>query len=132
MRAARIEVFHEREAGSMVTRARMERTFLGPGLFAAVNLLFVGFYLLREVNREPLKANDTAVIAAGFALALATFLLAYLVWPWCSASLARHEDSDPSPECWEGPLLRVYGKAVKIRLEGKRELVEGKKLPGPM
>src|SRR5208282_758603 len=104
MRVTKIEVLHGHERIPLVLRGRFERTFFGLGLFAAVNLFLLGVYLLTVVIRDPLKANETTVIAAGFALALASFLIAYLVWPRCKAALAKHEESDQDPEYLNGPV----------------------------
>jgi hypothetical protein len=132
MRATKIEVLHGHGRMPLVMRGRFERTFFGLGLFAAINLFLWGIYLLTEVIRDPLKANETAVIAAGFALALASFLIVYLVWPRGRSALARHDEFDRDPEYSKGPVLTVYGEGVQNRLEAKRGSGEEENLPGPM
>jgi hypothetical protein len=132
MRATRIEELNERESLPLVVRARFEKTFLGMGLFAAAILFVCGGYLLLEAIRNPLGANDTAVLAAGFTLALGGSLIIFLVWPRGRSEMAKHQDSVPCPEYLKGPVLTVYGQAMQNRLEAKRVLGESKHLPGPM
>lgn len=73
---------------------RFEWTFFGLDLFAAINLFLCGAYLLAEAIRDPLEASEAGVIAAGFTLALASFLLTYLVWPRAKYVFGR--DPDPT------------------------------------
>jgi|SRR5271166_6059311 len=132
MHATRAELLHGRNRVPLISRGRFERTFFGMVLFAAVNLFLYGAYLLKEALRDPLGATAVTVVVAGFALALAAFLLSYLLWPRLQAALARDEDAEYGEEQWKGPVLTAYGEAVQKRLEAERTLVEEKDLPGPM
>jgi hypothetical protein len=132
MHATRIEVLHGRDRVPLVLRGRFERTFFGIVLFAAVNLFLYGVYLLKEALRNPLGATELSVVVAGFALALAAFLLGYLLWPRVKSVLGRDEDFGPEEEQRMGPVLTVYGEAVQNRLEAEQALGEENDLPGPM
>lgn len=132
MRTVRMEVLSQHDRVPLVVRSRFERTFFGLGLFAAVTLFVWGAYLLSEAIRNPLRATGVAVLVAGFMLALASFLVAFLVWPGGRRALARDEDPDEDFENTAGLVLTVYGEAVHERLEAKQVLKEGKNLPGPM
>jgi hypothetical protein len=132
MHPTRIDVLSGRERVPLVLRARFERTFFGMVLFAAVNLLLYGVYLLKEALRNPLRATEMSVVVAGFALALAAFLFGYLLWPRVKSAFARDEDFDQEEQRRMGPVLTVYGEAVQKRLEAERTLGERKELPGPM
>ena len=81
MAFSRIEVMHARSNMPLVERGRTERTFMGLGAFAATVLLLGGGYLMTEALLNPLSASDVGVLTAGFALALASFLLVYLLSP---------------------------------------------------
>lgn len=81
MRCTRVEVLHQRDEIPLVVRARFERTFFGLRAFAALVLLFGGGYLMIEALVDPIGASDMGVLPAGFAPALASFLLVYFVWP---------------------------------------------------
>lgn len=132
MRAMRIEGERERGTMPLVARARFENTFFGLSLFAGVMLFLGGAYLLTHAIRVPLEASTFNVLVAGFTLALGSFLITYVVWPWSGSALSKHEDLDGVPEYWKGPALTVYGEAVQTRLEATRVLVDEKNLPGPM
>jgi hypothetical protein len=62
-----------------VVRASRPRTFLGLSLFTEVALLVSGGYLLVEVFWRPLQAGEVSILAAGLLLALASFLLLYMI-----------------------------------------------------
>lgn len=132
MRTMRMEVLTEQDREPLVVRSRFERTFFGLGLFAAVTLFLWGAYLLTEAIRNPLRATGVAVLVAGFMLALASFLMAFLVWPRGRRALARDEDPDEDFEYTRGPVLSVYGVAVQERLDAKQVLQEGRNLLRPM
>src|SRR5271169_3690919 len=132
MRAASIEMQKERNRIPLVVRARFERTFFGLGLFASTTLFLCGAYLLTEAMRDPLAASELAVLIAGFALALASFLITYLTWPQSRMTLARHEEAGGLARRWKGPVLTLYGEAVEHREEGEQMLGNRKHLPGPM
>jgi hypothetical protein len=132
MRATRIEVLHGREV-PLVVRARFERTFFGLGAFAGLVLLLGGGYLMMEALLDPLGASDMAVLTAGLALALSSFLLVYLVWPRRKMELARREQFDAAEEKWR-PVVNItmYQEGATGRMLVKRELDVRKDLPGPM
>jgi len=133
MRATRIEALNERDRIPLVVRGRFERTFFGLGLFAAVALLLYGTYLLAESIGDPLEASGTTVLIAGFMLALASFVITFLIWPRRKMALARDdEDLDQVPEYIKSPVLTVYGDSAQNRIEAKQALGTEKDLPGPM
>lgn len=125
----RIEVLNERHRVPLVVRSRFERTFLGLGLFAAVTLFLWGAYLLTEAISDPLRATGVAVLVAGLMLALASFLMAFLLWPRGRRALARSEEPDGDFEYPNGPILTVYREPLQGRLEAKQAVREGKILP---
>jgi len=131
MRGTRVEVLHERREIPLVVRARFEKTFFGLGAFAAMFLLLVGGYLMTEAMIDPIGASDMGVLAAGFALALSSFLLVYFAWPRGRLELAKRE-SAREEDAWKNPVLTVYGDAVHTRVITKKALGEDKGLPGPM
>lgn len=132
MHDTKIQVVHHHGRIPLALRGRFERIFLGLGLFAAGPLFLCGVYLLTEAIRDPLGASETSVIAAGFTLALASFLIIFLLWPRGGPAKADREDLEGLPEEWDGPVLTVYGRAVQNRMDAERMLGEEKKLPGPM
>jgi len=133
MRATRIEVLNERDRVPLVVHGRIERTFLGLGLFVAAVLLLCGAYLLMEAIRDPLEASGTTVLTAGFMLALASFVITFLIWPRRKMALARDdEDLDQVPEYIKSSVLTVYGESAQNRIEAKQALGTEKDLPGPM
>jgi hypothetical protein len=87
---------------------------------------------MAEALTDPLGASDVGVLTAGFALALSSFLLVYLVWPRGKMELAKREHAAREEENWKGSVLTVYGETVQNRIVAKRALGEGKDLPGPM
>jgi hypothetical protein len=133
MRATRIAVLHGREV-PLVVRARFERTFLGLGTFAGVILLLGGGYLMMEALLDPLGASDMAVLTAGLALALSSFLLVYLVWPRRKIALARPEPFEAAEDKWKRPIVTItmYDERAPGRMLVKSSLSEKKHLPGPM
>ena len=132
MRTTRMELVNGRDRIPLVVRARFEKTFFGLGAFAGVVLLLGGGYLMIEALIDPLGASDVAVLTAGFALALSSFLLVYLVWPNRRMELAKHEHAAREEAKAEPPVLTVYGKTLQHRIVAKRSLGDGKNLPGPM
>jgi hypothetical protein len=132
MRSTHVEMLNGRDRIPLVVRARFERTFFGLGAFAAVILLVGGGYLMAEALLDPLGASDMSVLTAGFALALSSFLLVYLVWPRGRLELAKRERRRHDDTMWSGPTLTVYGGTVHSRMEAKQGLVDRKSLPGPM
>ena len=112
-------------------RGRLERTFFGLGLFAAINFFLCGAYPMREAIVDPLGATDVAVMVAGFALALASFALVFLVWPRTKEVLPRHTCYRESV-CPSGPVLNVYGESVPDGRHGKHARREAKTLPAPV
>jgi hypothetical protein len=91
MRPAKINELHERERVPLVVRARFERTFLRLDAFAGAILLLGGTYLMAEAMVDPLKASDVGVLVAGFALALASFVLVYFVLPQRRIAMAKRD-----------------------------------------
>jgi hypothetical protein len=133
MRATRIDVLHGREV-PLVMRGRFERTFFGLGAFAGLVLLLGGGYLMMEALLDPLGASDMAVLTAGLALALSSFLLVYLVWPRRKMELARPEQFEIGEEKWPRPIVTItmYDEGAPSPVLAKRRLGERKDLPGPM
>lgn len=113
-------------------RARFEKTFLGLGLFAGTILLLGGGYLMTQALVNPLGASEMDALTAGFALALSSFLLVYLLFPRKRAKLARRDHAAREEEICRGPVLTVYGETEQNRLVAKQALGAGKNLPGPM
>jgi hypothetical protein len=126
MRAIRMEVLRGRDV-PLVVRSRFEHTFLGLGSFAGLILLLGGGYLMAEALLDPLGASDMGVLTAGFALALSSFLLVYLVWPRSKMALAKRESNHAEEEKW-----MVCGENVQNPMPANRTLSERKNLPGPM
>lgn len=124
---------HGREV-PLVVRARFERTFFGLGAFAGLVLLFGGGYLMMEALLDPLGASDMAVLAAGLALALSSFVLVYLVWPRRRMELARRGWYETADEKWEQPVVTItmYDEHAPGPTLAKGSLGQRKDLPGPM
>jgi hypothetical protein len=133
MRPTRIEVLHRRDV-PLVVRAQFERTFFGLGAFAGLALLLGGGYLMMEALLDPLGASDMAVLTAGLALALSSFLLVYLVWPRKKMALARREPFGAAEDKWKRPVvtIQLYDEEVPGRTLVEESLGQGKSLPGPM
>jgi hypothetical protein len=94
----------------------MPRTFLGLGVFAETGLLFCGGYLLLKALWSPLETGETAVIVAGLLLALATFLLLYMVRPGVSVALAQRDEDEIQVESRQlQPPVTGYDAAAKPR-----------------
>lgn len=87
---------------------------------------------MAEALMNPLGASDVGILAAGFILALSSFLLIYLVWPHGAMALARRERASHGERKPEGKALTLYGETVQNRLEAERALGEDHSLPGPM
>jgi hypothetical protein len=132
MRATRIEAIEGRHRIPLVVRARFERTFFGLGSFAGIILLLGGAYLMTEALLNPLGASDAGVLTAGFALALSSFLLIYLVWPRGRMGMAKREPVISNGGKWKSPVMTLYGETVQNRIAAKRALREDEDLPGPM
>ena len=132
MRAKRMEEQYHRGEIPLVVRARFEKTFFGLGAFAGIVLLLGGAYLMMEALMNPLGASDVGVLAAGVVLALASFLLVYLVRPTRRSELSRREHECTEVEMRKSPALTIYGETVQNRIVAKQALGAVKNLPGPM
>ena len=130
MRAGRIEVLHAQHSEPLVVRARIEKSFLGLGLFSAITILLYGIYLLTKALLNPLQATEITVLGAGFTISLATFAITYILWPRSRSALAREEDA--SHERSDGPVLTVLNDGRHIRVQTRQALAERRNLPGPM
>ena len=91
MRAVRVANSMTHHSTPLVVRASLPKTFRGFGVFAEASLSFLGIYLLIEVLKEPLEADQSTVLLAGVLLSLATILLFYLIGPSRFPALARHD-----------------------------------------
>ncbi|HTZ49735.1 MAG TPA: hypothetical protein VMH20_19250 [Verrucomicrobiae bacterium] len=132
MRTTRIEVLQSRGEIPLVVRSRFERTFFGLGAFAAAILLVGGAYLMTEALIDPIGASDLAVLAAGFALSLSSFLVVYLVLPQRRIQMAKDEPGERAEEERKNRTITVYGQTVHRQLMAKESLSIDKHLPGPM
>jgi heme exporter protein D len=81
---------------------------------------------------DPLKASDAGVLAAGFSLALASFVLVYFVLPQRRTALAKRERTAKRQARIKSAVLTPYGEAMQSRVAIKREMSAGQNLPGPM
>ena len=113
----------------LVLRARFAWTFFGLGLFAAVNLFLIGSYLLSVAIRDPLKASPMDIVSAGFMLALAGFLLVYLVSPRIKAAFAKPTDFARHQGTFAGPVLTVYRQALRSQIETEHALTLAEQIP---
>jgi hypothetical protein len=96
-------------------------------------LLLGGGYLMTEALLDPLGASDVAVLVAGFALALSSFVVVYFVWPRGRLELAKHEyERLIEQEKWTEPAFTRYGDREPPRMPPRRPLREEKHPPGPM
>ena len=130
MRAARMETDFGHGRIPLVVKGSLPRTFLGMGLFMGVNLFLFRIYLLREAIREPLAADQVTVIGAGVFLALAVFLLLFLVrFKWRSA--LAEPDEEGVDHTFEMSLT-AYEEAIHARTKAQLALRERRNLPGPM
>lgn len=132
MPASRRVYVHHRCSTPLAIRTRFEWTFFGLGLFAATNLLLLGAYLLSEALRDPLDASGMAIVTAGFLLALASFLLTYIVWPRAKSVLAREQTLDRQKVTVRGPVLNAYEPGAHAPLHTKGPATDARQLPGPM
>lgn len=133
MRATRIEVLHGREV-PLVVRARSERTIIKyPPPSNKTKPANVPSPK-KEALLDPLGASDMAVLTAGLALALSSFLLVYLVWPRRKMELARREQLETAEQNWKRPVvtIRLYDEGQSSRTLVGRALGDRKHLPGPM
>jgi len=128
MPAERVVHIH-RHRVPLVLRARFAWTFFGLGLFAAVNLFLFGAYLLSVAIRDPLEASPTVIVTAGFMLALATFLLVYLVSPRVKAAFGKPSEFARHQRTFAGPVLTVYGEALRSQIEAEHALTLAKQIP---
>jgi len=132
MRTVRIEVLRDSDDIPLVLRARFERTFFGLGLSFALLLFAGGGYLLFDAIREPLEASAAAILSAGFALALAGFIVIYLAWPRTHVSIAHRDALERFDQEWKNYVLTAYGESVQNQLEARRSTDSHDDLPGPM
>jgi hypothetical protein len=130
MRDIRTESLYERQKLPLAAQGRFERTFFGLGLFTATNLFLCGTYLLCGAMVDPLGATNMAVVVAGFALALAAFLVVFLVWSRSKELLARKREAYREAVYSGGPVLTVRGQTVQDGSEAKPAPTEPKALPG--
>lgn len=70
-----------RAAKALVLRGGLSRTFGGLAGFLAFLLLILGVYLLEDLFANPLTAQPTALLAAGFLLGLDAVLFYFLMKP---------------------------------------------------
>jgi hypothetical protein len=115
----------------LALRARFEWTFFGLGLFADINLFLFGSFFLREALYDPISASTTTVVGSAFMLALATFLLAYLIWPRVKAAFATQSENERGLHTISGPVLTVYrdGDALRAQIEEEQALTLRKPRP---
>jgi hypothetical protein len=113
----------------LVLRARFAWTFFGAGLFAAINLFLIGFYLLKEAIRDPLHASGAVIVSAGFMLALAGFLFVYLLRPRVEAAFVTQSDWEPHPNQWPTRILTVQKEEARQEIEVKQALGFERQLP---
>jgi hypothetical protein len=132
MRVMGVTWLLERERVPVAIRARFEKAFFGLGSFTGMVLLVWGFYLIRDAVLHPLGESDVGVLAAGFALALSSFLLVSLVWWRGRIALAKWDRRSHASHRVHGPVLTVYGHAVQRRFDAEEAMQIGKELPGPM
>jgi hypothetical protein len=108
----------------LVVLGRFDRNLFGMAMFAAISLLVCGAYLLCGALLDPLGAIDVAVVVAGFALALASFVLAFLVWSKSKEILARRREENHELELAFGPVLTVQGQTLQDEAEGEAPGIE--------
>jgi hypothetical protein len=127
MRAARMETELDHDRLPLVVRGSFPKTFWGMGMFVAATLTVWGIYLVLKAIREPLVADPSAVIFAGVMLALAAFLMLFLVRPkWKDARAEHDEQNDSEIE------FGSYEELIKPLVKEERALKEHSRLPGPM
>ena len=127
MRMTRLAARH---AVPLVVRASTPQTFLGLGIFLEAALFLSGSYLLLKALWRPLETGESAIIAAGLLLTLASFLLFYLVRARIGDELAKTDELEERPVMVEVPLaaLRI---SVEARTRAEQALRQDG-LPGPM
>ena len=132
MSTPRTEVLHSRHETPLVVRGRLEKSFRGLGVFAGVVLMLGGSYLVLSPFWDPLSTSDMAVLTGSFSLALACFLLVFVLFPRRSLELAKRERDARERQATESRILTVFGETVQNRMVAKQALHDGKNLPGPM
>jgi hypothetical protein len=132
MEVAKAELRAERNRSSLLVRASVPRTFLGLGTFVEVGLLFCGSYLLIDAIASPLESNQAAVLAAALMLALAIFLLFYLLQPMRYTTLAQRGRIRKAGREKRGTLAAIVASVVHARVSNPHLLHEKRDLPGPM
>jgi hypothetical protein len=132
MGTARMVVSEEREKTPLFVRASTPRTFLGLGTFVGIGLLFCGSYLLIDALASPLESNQVAVLAAAFMLALAIFLLFYLLQPMRRTALAQRSRIRKAGSEKRGTLGWILASMRRARVSNPHLLDEKRDLPGPM
>jgi hypothetical protein len=70
-----------RPAKALVLRGGLSRTFGSLAAFLAFLLLILGIYLLEDIFANPLTAQPSALLAAGFLLGLDAVLFYFLIKP---------------------------------------------------
>ena len=131
MGTARV-VMRGREQTPLFVRASMPRTFLGLGTFVEIGLLFCGSYLLIDSVTSPLASNQVAILAAAFMLALAIFLLLYLLQPTGRAALAQRGKSRKTAGEKHATFASIVASIGHARASTPHLLHEKRDLPGPM
>jgi hypothetical protein len=105
---------------------------LGLVLFTTVVLMLNGIYWFTEVMLEPLKADDTSIIASGFILALGGTLMTFLIRPGKKKRSRNPEKENVGHELFRRPLRTIHGTRMPARKRAETALVGARKLPGPM
>ena len=130
MRTARMETEFNHGRVPLVVRGSLPNTFWSLGMFVEINLCLCGMYLLSEAIREPLAADQVTVLGAGVILALATFLMIYLVRPKWNEMLAERGEGEARGT--SGTAFTAHGELMQTRVDAERVLQENDNLPGPM
>lgn len=78
-----------RPAKALVLRGGLSRTFGSLAGFLAFLLLILGSYLLEDIFANPLTAQPSALLAAGFLLGLDAVLFYFLMKPHKQTSHGR-------------------------------------------
>jgi hypothetical protein len=91
-----------------------------------------GIYLFTEAMLQPLKADDTSIIASGFTLALGGTLMTFLIRPGKREELAKPEKENAGHKLFKRPLRTIDGTRAPARKPTEPALVGTRKLPGPM
>jgi hypothetical protein len=87
-----------------------------------VVLKLSGIYLFTEVMLEPLKADDTSIIAPGFTLALGGTLMTFLIRPGKREAPVKPENENVGHELFRRPLrtIRYSHASTEARGDGSR------------